>query len=303
LFPESEGGTHDLIQHADAAMYHAKAQGRNAIAFYQSGMSAAVSRQLKLEHSLRKAVENQQFQLYYQPQVCVHSGALSGAEVLLRWLHPELGIIPPDDFISILEGSGLISEVGLWVFENACKQLADWSASGVLPVDFHLGINISPRQFRDAGFVAGIESILKKTQVPATLLEIEITESIVIYDLDKALDIMRQLNVLGIRFAIDDFGTGYSSLRYIKRLPVSVLKIDRSFIADMCSAKDNASIVDTIIAMAKHLQLAVVAEGVETSEQLRLLRELKCGFFQGYLFSRPLPGVEFEELLKGRSVH
>lgn len=296
LFPELEGGTYELIQHADTAMYHAKAQGRNAIAFFHSGMGDAVSRQLKLEVSLRRAVEEQQFELYFQPQYSIPSNEISGAEVLLRWQHPELGIVPPFEFISVLESSGLISEVGLWVFENACRQLAKWLAKGIWQPEFHLGINISPRQFRDAGFVAGIQDILALTQVPAHYLEIEITENIVIYDLDKAIEIMQQLNALGIRFAIDDFGTGYSSLRYIKRLPVSVLKIDRSFIMDMCNAKDDASIVDTIIAMAKHLQLDVVAEGVETAQQLQLLKKLQCGYFQGYLSSQPLPAKDFEAL-------
>ncbi|WP_404360014.1 EAL domain-containing protein [Methylotuvimicrobium sp. KM1] len=297
LFPLLEGGSHELIQHADTAMYHAKAQGRNGIAFYKQGMSDAVSRQLKLEVALRKAIEERQFRLYYQAQVNIDSGQVSGAEVLIRWNHPELGIIAPDEFISVLESSALISIVGQWVFETACYQLAQWVAEGIWKDNYHLCINISPRQFRDTDFTAGIERVVKKTGVPAHCLEMEITENIVIYDLDKAIEIMRDLHGLGIRFSIDDFGTGYSSLRYIKRLPVNVLKIDRTFIQDMCTEKDDASIVDTIIAMARHMGLEVVAEGVETLDQLELLKSLGCPNYQGYYFSPPGTADEFKQLL------
>jgi diguanylate cyclase (GGDEF)-like protein/PAS domain S-box-containing protein len=294
-FP-SDGGTADaLTKHADIAMYRAKEMGRNTWQFYTPAMSERTLERLEIEADLRHALDRNQFSLHYQPQLDLASGAIVGMEALLRWNHPQHGMISPARFISLAEEMGLIVPIGAWVLRQACAQTKAWHLAGL--GELRVAVNLSPRQFTQKGLVQSIAAILYDTGLDARHLELEVTESMVMCDVDHAITILRDLKHLGVQIAIDDFGTGYSSLSYLRRFPIDVLKIDQSFVSEIASATDNAAIVLAIIALAKGLRLKVIAEGVETQAQLAFLSEHGCHEVQGYLFSRAVPEAEFAALV------
>ncbi|WP_024645977.1 putative bifunctional diguanylate cyclase/phosphodiesterase [Pseudomonas syringae] len=299
LIPDDGLTPADLLKRADIALYRAKDTGRNIAQFFHASMQQAVSQRLRLENDLRLALTRNEFQLYFQAQVDCRTNQITGAEALLRWQHPEYGLLPPDQFVQILEESGMILEVGSRILDDACKIGGMLLSQGLVSKDrFLMGVNISPRQFRQNDFVERVERSLKQHQLPATMLKLEITEGIVIQNLDDTILKMRRLRDMGVGFAMDDFGTGYSSLTYLKRLPVDTLKIDQSFVQDAASDPNDAEIIRAIVAMAQSLNLHVIAEGVETTEQLAFLEKVGCYNYQGYLFSEPLPGPQFESLLQ-----
>lgn len=296
MFPENNVDVHGILRYADTAMYHAKGEGRDAVEFFSEAMAAMVNRHLVLENQLRAAIEHEQFVMYFQPQVDCVNNRIIGAELLLRWQHPEMGLVPPAEFIPILESSKLIIPVGLWLLRAAFLQINQWVEKGIWQPSWKLGINISPRQFRDKTFVDDVKTLLQQTGVMPQLIEFEITESIVIHSIDEAVITMQKLRDLGISFSLDDFGTGYSSLGYLKVLPVDAIKIDRTFVRDMCEDPHDAAIVDATLALSRRIGLAVIAEGVEQEEQLAQLRQLRCRSYQGFLYSRPVTASHFEAL-------
>lgn len=285
LFPERDETAADVLKQADTAMYRAKEEGRNTVAFYHPEMQRAADKRLLLERELRASIAEKKFAVYFQPQLDSH-GHLTGAEALVRWLHPHKGIVYPADFIPIAEETGLILELGEWILKEACECIKGCSIS-------HVAVNISPRQFRQADFVENVIAILKQTGVDPKELMIELTEGIVIENIENTIDKMNALKQLGIRIAIDDFGTGYSSLAYLKQLPLDQLKINDKFVRDIETDSNDVVIVETIISMARHLGLNVVAEGVETANQFVFLEDKGCHLFQGFYFSRPLTRKEF----------
>jgi len=291
IFPEYNLDANDILRHADLAMYSAKDSGRGSVKVFENEMQTRLIDRLKLENELKQAYEQDQFVLHHQPQLEVETNTIIGSEVLLRWQHPEKGLLLPGEFISVMEESGLILSIGNWILEQACATLA----SSEIPI---IAVNISPAQFAEKGFVDGIINLLKKYQLDGKRLELEITERIVIKDIDETIRKMNSLKDYGVRFSIDDFGTGYSSLAYIKQLPIDTLKIDRSFIQDCLTDNNDKAIVRAIISMAKSLELSIVAEGVETKEQLNFLKMIGCPIFQGYYFSHPIPVDEFIDLLQ-----
>lgn len=299
LLPDHGDNPTDLLKRADIALYRAKDSGRNTIQIFRKAMQDAASERLRLESDLRLALARGEFELYFQPQVDARTGSVVGAEALLRWSHPTLGMQSPAHFIQVLEESGLILEVGGWVLSEACHVGSRLLRDNLVQRDrFQLCVNISPRQFRQNDFVERVERCLQQNQLPASILKLEITEGIVIHNLDDTIAKMRRLKKLGLSFAMDDFGTGYSSLTYLKRLPVDVLKIDQSFVRDATSDPNDAEIIRAIVAMARSLNLEVIAEGVEQAEQLEFLLQQGCHHYQGYLFSKPVPLAEFHDLLQ-----
>ena len=296
LFNGHEQTTEELIKQADIAMYHAKSSGRNALHFFDPRMQAMIFARVTLEVELRKALETQEFRLHYQIQVD-DSGQPVGAEALIRWLHPEHVLVFPEQFIPLAEETGLILPIGQWVLETACAQLKAWQQD-TLTRDLMLSVNVSPKQYRQAGFVNQVLASIQRHTINPGLLKLELTESMLLDDIEDAIAIMNALGEIGIQFSLDDFGTGYSSLQYLKRLPLNQLKIDQSFVRDITVDSSDKAIVRTIIAMAQSLNLHVIAEGVETEEQRKQLLNDGCMHFQGYLFSKPLPIEEFEKLLR-----
>ncbi len=295
LFPDDGESVPAVMQNADTAMYHAKAIGRNNFQFFAAAMNRAATERLELERKLRQAVANQEFELHYQPQFALAADRVTGVEALLRWRHPEDGLIPPDRFIPIAEETGLIVGIGDWVLENACLQLRAWLDQG-LPA-LRMAVNLSTRQLRQREFPQRVAAILAGSGVPAQLLELEITESGVMEHPEEAIQTLHALNDMGVTLAIDDFGTGYSSLSYLKLFPIDRLKIDRSFVRDIERDPDDAAIARGTIALAHSLGLQVVAEGVETAAQLDMLATDGCDEVQGYFFSRPLPEAAATEFL------
>jgi EAL domain-containing protein (putative c-di-GMP-specific phosphodiesterase class I) len=285
----------NLLKYADTAMYQAKSAGRNAIRFYDPKMQAALEARVQLEGELRSALEKQQFRLYYQIQVDSLRRAV-GAEVLLRWEHPDRGLVSPLQFIPLAEETGLIIPVGLWVLQTACAQLKSWQ-NNPLTRDLVLAVNVSAKQFRQSDFVLQVQRALLESGAKASHLKIELTESIVLDNVEDTINKMREIKMLGVSFSMDDFGTGYSSLQYLKRLPLDQIKIDQSFVRDITSDPNDAAIVQTIIAMTEAMGLNVIAEGVETEAQLEFLDKHGCHEFQGYLFSKPVPLPAFEALM------
>ncbi len=296
LFPDNGVNSSTLIKHADVAMYKSKELGRNQYEFYTDDLTSRAYERLKLETDLRHALARKEFELYYQPQVNLLSGELYGLECLLRWNHAEWGLILPGEFIPVLEETGLIIQVGEWVLRQACSQLSEWQTQGIPPK--RLSINISSRQFDLIGFEQSIKNILSETRAEPSRLEFELTESLLVKNQRITFDLLQRFNKMGVRLSIDDFGTGYSSLSYLKRFPIHTLKIDRSFIRDISIDPEDASIVDAIITMANKLGIEVIAEGVETRDQLQFLVSHKCDISQGLLFSPPLPVNDVAPLLK-----
>ncbi len=301
LFPDNGESADDILRQADIAMSRAKEQGRNNFQFYMPSMQQAVTERHTLEKDLRQALQEGQLELFFQPQIS-RENKLIGAECLLRWQHPEQGMVSPARFIPVAEDSGLILDVGHWVLQRACTQLKHWQSDPHGPALKRLAVNISPKQFYQADFVAQVRDILIQTGADPSTLELELTEGMLISNIEDAIDKMQALQRIGVHFSIDDFGTGYSSLSYLKRLPVDKLKIDQSFVHDITQDSNDAAIVDTIIAMARHLGLEVIAEGVESALQLEFLRERNCDTYQGFYFSRPLPLDEFMRFVERLSV-
>ena len=298
LIPDHGDNPTDLLKRADIALYRAKDSGRNTIQIFRKSMQDAASERLRLESDLRLALARGEFELYFQPQVDARDSRIIGCEALLRWNHPSLGPQSPGQFIQVLEESGLILEVGAWVLSESCHATARLLRDGLVSRDsFQLCVNISPRQFRQNDFVERVERCLLQSELPSPMLKLEITEGIVIQNLDDTIAKMHRLKKLGLSFAMDDFGTGYSSLTYLKRLPVDVLKIDQSFVRDATSDPNDAEIIRAIVAMARSLNLQMIAEGVEQPEQLEFLQQQGCYQYQGYLFSKPVPLLEFHDLL------
>jgi len=297
VFHSKDDTNADLIKNADNAMYKAKDAGRNKYEFYSAEMKIHADSRLLVETELRHALERGQLELYYQAQTDIPTQRICGAEALLRWNHPEKGLVPPNHFIHIAELTGLIVPIGTWVLRAACRQIAAWNQAGSAKNLGYLAVNVSPHQFQLKDFVPLVASCIAETGIDARQLELELTESVLMQNIGDTLDKLKALKDLGVRVAIDDFGTGYSSLNYLKRFPLDTLKIDQSFVRDICTDANDAAIVQTIIVLANNLNLRVMAEGVETEQQLAFLRDRNCDSFQGYLCSRPIPEAEFIALL------
>jgi EAL domain-containing protein (putative c-di-GMP-specific phosphodiesterase class I) len=292
MFPDDGNDPDSLLKNADAAMYHAKEQGRNNLQFYSEQLSARNLARVTMERELRAAVDcGDQFELHFQPQIDLRDQSVVGVEGLLRWHHPERGIVSPGLFVPIAEDTRLIVPIGTWVIEEACRQARRWAEAGVGPL--RVSINLSAAQIQERGFVELVAAALAESGVPPELLELEITETMMMVDPEDTVTKLNGLKQLGVHLAIDDFGTGYSSLAYLKRFPFDRLKIDQAFIRDIANDADDEAIVTAIIAMARSLGVEVVAEGVETTQQLEFLRQHGCDLIQGYLYSRPLPVVDF----------
>ncbi len=297
MISHDTGGGDDLLRFADTAMYEAKRAGRNRLEFFSESMSSEVTRQLALENQLRRALREQQFVLFYQPLVDAAMQVI-GVEALIRWNQPERGLLPPIEFLDVLETSGQIVEVGTWVIETALEQLLRWREQGLVGEDFLLCINISPRQFRDSQFAENVRAQLERVEIDQDKVIMEVTEHNIIHDIDAAILRMRELIQGGIRFSLDDFGTGYSSLAHLKNLPVSHIKVDRSFVRDICDDPGDQAMVALIVALSRHLGLEVVAEGVEEIDQFHLLRQYGCRYFQGYYFSKPISAEDMTAYLE-----
>jgi len=287
LYPSDGTDGETLIKNADIAMYVAKDRGKNNYQFYISGLQGLSSRKMEMETGLRKALDSNQFELYYQPQVELKTGNIIGIESLIRWRHPERGMVPPAEFIPLAEETGLIVPIGNWVLKEACKQHRKWMDNGYIPMV--MSVNISVRQFQDDDFVSSVKRTLEETGMDPGSLELEITESIM-QNIERSIRILSDLNQLGVKIALDDFGTGYSSLSYLKHLPIDTIKIDKSFLDDM----EDDSMVKTILDMGLNMRFHVIAEGIERREQMDLLVAHGCTVGQGYLFSRPLPANQIE---------
>jgi diguanylate cyclase (GGDEF)-like protein len=286
LFGDQDVAIDDLLKQADQAMYHAKAAGRNTLRFFDPEMQAVTAQRFALQNEIREALQQRQFQLYYQPQMN-HVGKVVGAEALIRWIHPQRGMIPPLDFIPLAEESGLILALGNWIFATACAQLVEWSKSTVT-ADIVLSVNVSARQFQHPDFVAQLLLIIHGSGINPHRLKLELTESMLVANQHEIITKMDALKTHGIKFSLDDFGTGYSSLSYLKRLPISELKIDKSFVNDILSDTNGAAIARMIIRLAQSMELTVIAEGVETKAQRDWLESEGCFRYQGYYFGRPV---------------
>ncbi len=296
LYPQDGPTVEILVAHADAAMYCAKQRGRKNYQFFTADMDAATQSKVKLETELHTALELQQLELHYQPKVNTTTGVVHGAEALLRWRHPERGYVPPSEFIPWAEECGLIGPIGKWVIGEACRQARAWQVAGLPPL--RVAVNLSPAQFRDDDLVEIIGNALDKAGLEARYLEVELTESAVMSDPEGSIEVLERLSQMGVLVSVDDFGTGYSSMSYLRRFPIDKLKIDRSFINEVVSRAEDASIVRAIISLAHSLKLKVVAEGVESIEQLEFLKTLGCDQYQGFYFSPAVPSNRFEELVR-----
>ncbi|KAB8064768.1 EAL domain-containing protein [Janthinobacterium violaceinigrum] len=297
VYPDDGVDADTLIQYADTAMYRAKEAGRDAFRFFTAEMNAQSMARLDMENALRRAIDNEEFVLFFQPKVNIISGRISGAEALIRWRRPGHGMVSPALFIPLLEETGLIVRVGNWVLDEACRKISEWGASSIGPV--HLSVNVSGIQFFVGGLEEEVLKAIRKHEIAPELLELELTESSLMSNAEETIAVLRNLKALGIQISIDDFGTGYSSLAYLKRFPIDKLKIDIAFVREVTSNPDDAAIVLAIISMAHSMKLEVIAEGVENDAQLAYLRRHGCDEMQGYYFSRPVPHEEFEQMLMG----
>ncbi len=301
MYPYDGTDIDTLLMNADTAMYRAKEAGRGGFQFYDRSMNARALERLVMETMLRRALERSEFVLHYQPRVSLATGQIVGAEALIRWQHPERGLVSPREFITLAEETSLVIPIGEWSLAEVCRQSAAWRTSGLAAVP--VAVNLASTHLRERNLPDLVSRMLAQHGVPAGCLEIEVTESVLIADPELSLDTARRLNELGVRLSIDDFGTGYSSLSYLKRLPISALKIDQSFVRDLATDPDDAAIITAIIAMAHTLKLKVIAEGVETEAQRVFLMNNGCDEFQGYLMSRPVEAGEFAQMLEQQSAH
>jgi EAL domain-containing protein (putative c-di-GMP-specific phosphodiesterase class I) len=299
LFPLDGEDSHTLLKNAGAALYKAKKSGGANYQFYTADMHELATRRLELETSLRRAIQNEEFLLHYQPRVSIDSLDITGVEALVRWQHPQLGLVSPSEFIPLAEDTGLIVPIGEWVLRTACLQARRWRDEGFAPLK--IAVNISARQFHDRDLSETVIRILDETGLPPKYLELELTESSIMQSAEFALDVLTRLKSMGINISIDDFGTGFSSLASLKRLPIDALKIDQSFVRDATADSDDAALVMAIITLGHNLRLQVIAEGVETEDQLKLLQLLRCDEIQGYFFSKPLPAETLVTLFDSRS--
>jgi len=296
FFGDDGKSAEELLKQAGIAIHHAKQAGRNTLRFFNQEMQDIIHVRASLEHELRIAVDRSHFQLHYQIQMNAANQAI-GAEALIRWPHRKRGLVPPSTFIPLAEVTGLIVPIGRWVVETACAQLGEWQKDA-LTRDLSLAVNVSALQFRQSDFVTQVQAAVQRHAIPANLLKLELTESLLQEDIDVTVATMNALKEVGVQFSLDDFGTGYSSLQYLKQLPLNQFKIDQSFVCDIATNSSDEAIVKTIISMAQTLHIEVIAEGVETEEQRQLLLACGCTAFQGYLFSKPVPIAEFEALLR-----
>ena len=296
FYPQDGKDLETLLRNADTAMYRAKEVGRNNFQFYACEMNTATLDRLLMESNLRRALIQNEFVLHYQPLVNLQTNLIVGVEALIRWRHPDLGLIMPDRFIHVAEESGLINPIGDWVLCEACRQAQAWSGEGLPPLT--MAVNVAPVQFRQAGFVEVVAGALAASGLEANRLELELTERTVMHDANVSLGTMSALHRMGVELSLDDFGTGYSSLAYLKRFPVRKLKIDRSFISDLETNADDQAISSTIVSMGRSLRMTVLAEGVETDTQLAMLRRMGCDMAQGYIFSRPVSAERIAALLR-----
>ena len=296
LYPMDGEDIDTLLKNADIAMYHAKDAGRNKFKFYSEELNARTLKRLTMEAELKKALERDELVLYYQPQVEAGTGMIVGLEALVRWEHPESGLIPPMEFIPIAEETGLIIPIGEWVLQTACEQTQAWHQAGLNTL--RIAVNLSGRQFKQHDLIKSVQNTLDSTRLDPQYLELELTESILMHDVEENISTLLKLKETGLKLSVDDFGTGYSSMSYLKRFPLDTLKIDRCFVKDIMTDPNDAAITKAIIALAKSLDLTTIAEGVETEDQFTFLREQGCDQIQGYLISRPLPAEEIIALLK-----
>lgn len=296
IYPDDGQDEQTLMKCADTAMYYAKESGRNNFKFFEPEMNARAVQQQTVEASLRRALEAQEFVLYYQPKINLESGAIVGVEALIRWQHPERGLLSPDEFVSIAEDCGLILPIGRWVLGEACRQGQAWRLEGLPPMT--IAVNTSALEFRAKDFLNNLRATLAETGLAPCYLELELTESVLMRDAESADSVLHALAEMGVKLAIDDFGTGYSSLSYLRRFPINTLKIDQSFVKHMSGNPDDATIVSAVISMGKSLRQRVIAEGVETSEQYGFLRAQQCDEGQGYYFGRPVPAKSLASLLQ-----
>ena len=295
VYPDDSVSSDAVLQNADTAMYHAKSCGRNNYQFFKADMNTRAVRRLAVESNLRRAIQCQEFVLFYQPQIAMASGVLTGAEALIRWLDPDLGLISPAQFIPVAEECGLIVPIGRWVMREACRQVKAWLAAGLCAVP--VAVNVSAVEFRDKSFLPGVAQILEETGLAAHYLEVELTEGVIMHNAQASASALEALKAMGVKLAIDDFGTGYSSLSYLQRFPIDTLKIDQSFVRDVATDADAAAIVSAVIGMGQGLRLRVIAEGVETQPQADFLLARQCTEGQGYLFNHPLAAADFARLL------
>lgn len=302
LFPIEDESSIDLLKHADTAMYRAKSEGGNTSQFYRPEMQKAADERLSIEKDIRKAILKNEMLLYYQPQVTMDGSRVIGAEALLRWQHPVRGWVSPADFIPVAEETGMILKIGEWVLKTAATQIRQWYEQGLLTDSDQIAVNVSPLQFRQNGFVDLVKKIISETQLRPSLLKLELTEGTIIDNVGDIIAKMQQLKKLGISFSLDDFGTGYSSLSYLNKLPIDQLKIDRCFVQDIATDKNNVAIIETIIAMGNHLGLDVIAEGVETEKEIAVLQSKGCLSYQGYFYSKAVNAVDFEKILNERQM-
>lgn len=294
MFPFDGDDSQTLLKNAGAALYKAKKSGGANYQFFTADMHELATRRLALETNLRRAIQNEEFLVHYQPRVSIDSLAITGVEALVRWQHPQLGLVSPSEFIPLAEDTGLIVPIGEWVLRHACTQAQEWQERGFAPIQ--MSVNISARQFHDRDLSETVIRILDETGLAAKHLDLEVTESSIMQNAEFAAGVLNHLKSMGVNLSIDDFGTGFSSLASLKRLPIDVLKVDQSFVRDLTTDPDDAALVMAIITLAHNLRLKVIAEGVETAEQLRFLQLLRCDEIQGYLFSRPRPAGELVEL-------
>lgn len=296
IFPLDGQDAGTLIRNAESAMYTAKEDGKNSCRLFTESLNTDKSRRLQMESNLRRALERNELRVYYQPRMDIQTGMLVGAEALVRWEHPVKGLVPPSDFIPLAEETGVIMQITRYVLRQACRQNRKWQDKGYLPID--IAVNVSARDFRDSDMHAIIRDIIELTGIDPAYLNIEITESVIMRNVDSAVRALFDIKDMGVRVSIDDFGTGYSSLSYLKRFPIDAVKIDRSFIKDITENPDDSAIASAVLGMSHAMNLTVVAEGVETQEQLEHLAALGCDEMQGYLISKPVPAEEFEKYLQ-----
>jgi diguanylate cyclase (GGDEF)-like protein len=295
LCPKDGSDAEDLLKKADAAMYRVKERGRNAYRFYSEDINNWTIKNLELEQNLHRAIKRGELELFFQPQVALPAGDIIGMEALLRWRHPQEGLIPPNRFIPLAEENGLIHAIGDMVINTACRQAREWSQAGVQPVP--ISINVSPRQFARREITQVLGNAIRDNSIDPALIKVEITESSIVQDVKKTLSALREFKALGVRIAIDDFGTGFSSLTHLKRFPIDELKIDQSFVRDITNDPDDAAIAQAVIALARSMNLTVIAEGVETDAQIAFLRENHCDHMQGFYFGQPCTADEMARLL------